>query len=115
MGSDSERPSEVGGWLRENAASLNDIARSLRTSIDLVHMVAVLVLAGLSDGQVADQLLVLQFERAATPASVERAVRAIIPVRALVAAHPFRAAHRRVTQPTARSAIAPRPSAGGAL
>jgi hypothetical protein len=48
--------SQVEEWLHANKDRLAEIASRSDTSEDLVHLAAVLVLAGLSDAQIREQL-----------------------------------------------------------
>ncbi|HVC69102.1 MAG TPA: hypothetical protein VNC61_02440 [Acidimicrobiales bacterium] len=48
--------SDVAEWLMDNRERLEDIARATTMAPRVVHLVAVLTLAGLSDVQVRDEL-----------------------------------------------------------
>lgn len=54
--------SEVRRWLDMNDQRLVDIAERSDTSVEFVHLAAVLVLAGLTDEQIHDQVAVLELQ-----------------------------------------------------
>lgn len=77
--------SEVEQWLEDNDARLAEVARRSGTSLNLVHLAAVLVLRGLADRDIHDQFVALEPRLAAEHSPVAQLWRALPDIRALAA------------------------------
>ncbi len=77
--------SDVGEWLEDNAGALAAIAEETRTEARLVHLVAVLVFAGLDDEAIRDQLSGVRRAPHGPGDTVEAATRSLPRIRRLAA------------------------------
>ena len=77
--------SDVEAWLEAHADALSAIAADAEVESRVVHLVAVLVLAGLDDRMIRDQLGGLDRPGEGSPDAAEGAARVLGPIRRLAA------------------------------
>ncbi|MDR3649179.1 MAG: hypothetical protein P4L20_08820 [Acidimicrobiales bacterium] len=80
--------SDIDDWLRAHEEELADIARGTDLESPLVHLAAVLVLAGFEDTQIYDQLHALVVSLDGQRHPLAGAPRALEEIRLLASAHP---------------------------
>jgi len=80
--------SDIDDWLRAHEEELAQIARGADLESSLVHLAAVLVLAGIEDAQIYDQLHALVVSLDGQRHPLAGAPRALEEIRRLATAHP---------------------------